>query len=170
MTGDVCLAIDLGTSGPKIGLVDLAGGVLTFERRPVTTQFTPDGGATQDAEEWWRVFAATSRELLARTGVAKDRVAAVAVTGQYASTVPVDASGRPTGRCLTWLDTRGGPMTRRAIGGPVLGYRPLAVARFVRRTGGAPSLSGADPVGHHALPRGRRARPGRAHALVPRAR
>ncbi len=72
---------------------------------------------------------------------------AVAVTGQYASTVPVDASGRPTGPCLTWLDTRGGPMTRAAIGGPVLGYRPLAVARFVRRTGGAPSLSGADPVG-----------------------
>lgn len=148
MSDDVCLAVDLGTSGLKVGLVGVDGAVIEVERRDVATRFGPDGEASQDAEAWWRDVAAASRGLLARTGVAPGRVVALGVTGQYASTVPVDASGRPTGRCLTWLDTRGRPMTRAAIGGPVMGYRPLAVARFVRRSGGAPSLSGADPVGH----------------------
>ena len=64
---------------------------------------------------------------------------AVAVTGQYASTVPVDANGEPTGPCLTWLDTRGGSYTRSAVGGPVQGYNPRKVLPFVRKSGGAPS-------------------------------
>ena len=40
------------------------------------------------------------------------------------------------------------PHSRRAVGGPVAGYAPLALWRWVRRTGGAPSTSGADPIGH----------------------
>ncbi len=36
---------------------------------------------------------------------------------------------------------------RDAIGGPVSGYGPRAIARFVRLSGGGPSTSGADPVG-----------------------
>ena len=47
-----------------------------------------------------------------------------------------------------WMDSRGGPHTRRAVGGPVSGYAPLALWRWVRRSGGAPSTSGADPIGH----------------------
>jgi xylulokinase len=47
-----------------------------------------------------------------------------------------------------WMDSRGGTHARRAIGGPVSGYAPLALWRFIRRTGGAPSTSGVDPIGH----------------------
>jgi len=147
VSDELVLSVDLGTGGPKVGLVDPSGVVLDHEHHQVETRFGDDGAATQDAEQWWSLIAASTRRLLERGAIAPGRVGAVAVTGQYASTVPVDASGRPTGPCLTWLDTRGGPLVRRAIGGAALGYNARAVARFVRRTGGAPSIEGADPIG-----------------------
>src|SRR6202035_4818218 len=64
------------------------------------------------------------------------------------STVPVDADGVPTGPCITWQDMTGGHLVRERIGGHIAGYRARAVLRWVRHTGGAPSLSGADPIGH----------------------
>ena len=92
------------------------------------------------------MIVASSQRLLAATGAAA-RVRAVAITGQYASTVPVDDEGRPTGPCLTWLDTRGGRYSRPAIGGAFQGYNARKALQFVRRTGGGPSPTGADPVG-----------------------
>ncbi len=143
----LCLSIDLGTGGPKIGLVDLSGEVLAYELHSVVTTFGDDGAATQDAEQWWSIICAASRRLLELPGVNRERVRAVAVTGQWASTVPVDANGLPIGPCLTWLDTRGAPFIRRALGGPVMGYDPRKVLKFIQRSGGGPSMSGADPVG-----------------------
>ncbi|MFI5035130.1 MAG: FGGY-family carbohydrate kinase [Acidimicrobiales bacterium] len=147
MNDDLVLSVDLGTGGPKVGLVTSTGEVVAFEHHRVDTHFDAHGAATQDAGLWWTLVVSAARRLLARPEVPAGRVGAVAVTGQYASTVPVDANGEPTGPCLTWLDTRGGAHVRRAIGGPAMGYNPRTVARFVRRTGGAPSTAGADPIG-----------------------
>lgn len=144
---DLCLCIDLGTGGPKIGLVSLGGEVFEYELHPVATTFTDDGGATQDPERWWTLITETTRRLLALPGVTKERISAVAVTGQYASTVPVDANGIPTGPCLMWQDTRGGVYSRAAIGGPIQGYNPRKILPFIRKSGGGPSTSGADPIG-----------------------
>ena len=147
MSDELCLSIDLGTGGPKIGLVSLDGEVLDYEFHPVTTTYTNDGGATQDPAQWWTLIGESTRRLMDRPDVTKDRVKAVAVTGQYASTVPVDANGLPTGPCLMWLDTRGRDFARRAIGGPLEGYSPRKILPFVRKSGGGPSPSGADPTG-----------------------
>jgi len=144
---DLAIAIDLGTGGPKIALVTLDGEVLSHEVHHVRTDFGADGAATQDAVAWWSLITASTQRLLAASGKAA-RVRAVAVTGLYASTVPVDANGVPTGPCLTWLDTRGGRHTRRAIGGSFHGYQARKALAFVRKAGGAPSTSGADPIGH----------------------
>jgi xylulokinase len=141
------LSVDLGTGGPKIGLVSGDARVVASEHHAVDTHFGADGAATQDADEWWSIIVAATRQLLARDDVNASHVRAVAITGQYASTVPVNANGEHTGRCLTWLDTRGGPFVRRKLGGPAFGYSPRAVTRFVRTSGGAPSTAGADPIG-----------------------
>jgi xylulokinase len=143
---ELCLSIDLGSGGPKIALVTLAGEVLCHEVHHVETSFGDDGAATQDAEEWWTIIAASSRRLIASLDSAA-RVRAVAVTGMYACTVPVDANGRPCGPCLTWLDTRGATYARRALGGWLQGYNPRKVLPLIRKTGGAPSTAGDDPVG-----------------------
>jgi xylulokinase len=144
----LCLAIDLGTGGPKVGLVTLDGVIVAHIHQPTTTEFSDGGAATQDAGRWWELICASIGLLLTPDPSLATDVVAVAVTGQWASTVPVDAYGQPTGRCLTWQDQRGGPYVRERIGGWVGGYRPAVVADWVRHTAGAPSLTGADPIGH----------------------
>ena len=147
MISDLCLSIDLGTGGPKVGLVTLDGEIVAHEVHVVSTTLGPGGAATQDANEWWSIIAASTRRLLEHDGVTGERVKVVAVTGQYASTVPVDANGVPTGPCLTWMDTRGGPFSRAAFGGPIQGYNPIKLRHFIKKTAGAPVPSGGDPVG-----------------------
>ena len=147
MSDELCLSIDLGTGGPKIGLVSLDGEVLAYELHAVETTYTSEGGATQDPALWWTLIGDTTRRLMSRADVSKDRVKAVAVTGQYASTVPVDVNGEPTGPCSMWLDMRGREFARKAIGGPIEGYNPRKILPFVRKSGGGPSPSGADPIG-----------------------
>jgi xylulokinase len=142
------LAIDLGTGGPKVGLVSMEGVVAWSEHIAVPTTFLDGGGAEQDPAHWWDVVTDAARRGLAAVGDARHNVVAIACTGQWASTVPVDESGVPVGPCLLWMDSRGGRYSRAVVGGPIVGYGPGALARFLRRTGGMPATSGADPLGH----------------------
>ncbi|HET6965207.1 MAG TPA: FGGY-family carbohydrate kinase [Acidimicrobiales bacterium] len=142
------LAVDLGTGGPKIGLVSLTGCIAWTEHFPVETRWLEGGGAVQDADEWWQIIADASRKALATGPVRPEDVAAVSITGQWASTVPVDAEGHPVGDCVMWMDTRGAPYSRRVVGGPVAGYAPAAAAAWIRRSGAPPSPFGDDSLGH----------------------
>lgn len=144
----VVLAVDLGTGGPKVGFVALDGTVLWSDLVAVPTCYGPGGAATQDAGLWWAIIRDATRRGLAESGVRGDQVTGVSVTGQWASTVPVDADGRPVGPCVMWMDTRGAPYSRKAFGGRLQGYRPRALLHWLRRNGGIPSPSGDDPVGH----------------------
>jgi xylulokinase len=142
------LAVDLGTGGPKVGLVSLSGRLAWFEHLRVETRTTADGGAEQSADEWWELITGAARSALAGGAVAAERVAAVAVTGQWASRVPVDAQGVPVAPCVMWMDTRGREHSRALIGGPAAGFNPRRTIRWVRRSAGAPSPAGADPISH----------------------
>jgi len=145
------LAVDLGTSAVKVGAVGTSGRILGSTQSELATVVTADGGVEQDPHQWWSAITGAVARLVA-TGT-DDRLdpgalVAVAITGQYASTVPVDAAGQPVGACLTWADDRGGPYSRAAFGGPAAGYKPTAIAAWLKYTGGAPSPGGADPSGH----------------------
>lgn len=142
------LVVDLGTGGPKVGLVSTRGDIVWWEHKAVTTMRGPEGAATQDADKWWRLIVESTRKGLIESGLDGAAVVAVSVTGQWASTVPVDAEGLPVGDCVMWMDSRGGRHSREIVGGPVSGYQPLALLTWVRRTGGAPSTAGDDPLGH----------------------
>lgn len=145
------LAVDLGTGGPKVGLVSITGATAWQDHVPVSTHRDEDGTATQDAGEWWRLIVATAQRALASGTIRADQVVAVSCTGQWASTVPVDDAGTPVGDCVLWQDTRGGRYSRGIFGGRVAGYDPKAAATWIRRTGGVPSPTGKDPIGHMLL-------------------
>lgn len=142
------LAVDLGTGGPKVGLASLTGRVAWQDHLPVATTWIDRGGAVQDAKEWWRLIAGATRRAVAEAPGAAANVVAVCITGQWASTVPVDAAGHPVAECLMWMDTRGGRHTRDVVGGAVLGYKPSAAWRWLRRAGVPPSTAGDDSFGH----------------------
>jgi xylulokinase len=142
------LAVDLGSTTLKVGLVSLEGAIAWSTRDALETVRGPDGAATQDADEWWRLVVEAARRGLADGPVPAEQVVAVAVTGQWSSTVPVDAAGLPVGPCLMWSDTRGRRHSQAVVGGHVQGYRTRAVAEWVRRTGGIPNPAGSDSVGN----------------------
>ncbi|HYD10521.1 MAG TPA: FGGY family carbohydrate kinase, partial [Acidimicrobiales bacterium] len=137
------IAVDQGTTGIKVGRVDVTTGAIAWSgAAELMTDFGPDGAATQDADHWWAV----TRDLVRQA--ASDDVVAIACTGMWSSTVPVDANGTPVGPAYTWYDTRGRHRTRKVISGPVAGFNPNAAVRWLRKTGAAPSASGGDPIGH----------------------
>jgi xylulokinase len=144
------LAVDLGTGGPKTGAVSLSGEMLAQSVHSVRTRYLPEGGAVQDPADWWRAITADVRKLTASKVVVPRDLLGVGITGQWGSTVPVDADGRPAGPCMLWSDSRGGRLARRTVGGlvPVMGYSPGNMLRWMQITGGAPSPNGADPLGH----------------------
>lgn len=138
------LAIDLGTGGPKVALVGEDGVTLAWALAPVATTMLPDGGAEQDPREMWAAVVAATREVLAAVA-ARPVVAAIAVTSQYMSTIPVAADGAPTGPCILWMDVRGARHNRSLLRAGTFGL-------FLERHGLVPLPSGHDNVAHaHVL-------------------
>lgn len=148
--GDTILAIDLGTSGPKVALITVAGEVLASTNSSTSLLLPPGGGAEQDPEDWWRAILEATHALLSGPDKLAQRVAAISVTGQWSGTVPVDERGRALGNAILWMDTRGASDVRALCKGwpSIDGYGVRKAMGWVRKTGGAPSLNGKDPVGH----------------------
>jgi xylulokinase len=142
--------VDLGTSGPKSALVSEAGQVADwcFERVPLL--MTGGGGAEQDPNQWWGAVKKTAAMLLERNPGLRGSVAAVCCTGQWSGTVCVDEAGQALMNAVIWLDTRGSPYVREVIRGfpAVQGYGLRKLVKWLRATGGIPSLSGKDPFAH----------------------
>lgn len=147
---ELILAIDLGTSGPKVGLVDRRGRVIGSEFEPTLLHLLPGGGAEQDPQDWWRAIVSASRRLLGRQLVPLDKIAALGCTGQWSGSVAVGEDGRPLMNAIIWMDTRGVEAVRRLGQGPlqVAGFSLGKLLTWVRLTGGMPTGAGKDPIAH----------------------
>src|SRR5687768_15306282 len=87
------LAFDLGTSGPKVGLVNRAGEVVASEFEPTQQFLFAEGGAEQEPDDWWQALITATERLLSRNVVSRDSIIALCTTAQWSGTVPVDARG-----------------------------------------------------------------------------
>ncbi|HMK07751.1 MAG TPA: FGGY family carbohydrate kinase, partial [Anaerolineales bacterium] len=142
------LAVDLGTSACKVDLISERGEVLAHEAEAVPILYFPGGGAEQDLDECWGAFVRCAQRILARRPVAPESILAVCAATHGFGTLAVDADGVPLHRAIIWLDSRGADYARRLVGGFAAGYAPRKLIEWVRLSGGAPSLSGKDTVGH----------------------
>ena len=137
----------------KVGAVGLDGTVFASAFRSIETKITDDGGNEQDPASWFVALASAGREVSAafRSGDHFGRpLAGIGITGQWGSTIPVDASGSPVGPCLLWSDRRGEQWSRQLTGGSasIAGFGARKIVSWLRFAGGAPSKEGADPTGH----------------------
>ena len=150
MAEPLILAVDLGTSGMKVALITVSGGVIGWESEPVRLIITPDGGAEQSPDEWWDAFLSAARRLLKRELDAGPKIEAICCSTQGEGTIPVDKDGRALGNCVLWMDMRGASHLKKQLGGLINidGASVDRVLRFVRLTGGMPSMTGKDPAGH----------------------
>ena len=144
------LAVDLGTGGPKVAVISATGRIAAHAFEKVGMQLTDDGGAEQRPDDWWNAIVHSAQKAIADSGVDPERIVGVGCTSQWSGTVPIGADGVAIGPAIIWLDSRGASAVRETVRGAltVQGYAPSKAVRWVRRTGGIPSLSGKDPVGH----------------------
>ena len=144
------LALDLGTSGPKVALFSTQGELIGSEFEPTTLHLSPGGVAEQSPADWWRAIDTAVKRLLARTLVPSETIIAVVSTGQWSGTVAVDKDGNALGNAITWMDARGSAHLSPVVDGPlkIEGYAVDKLLKWIKLTGGIPSQSGKDPYAH----------------------
>lgn len=144
------LAIDLGTSGPKVALVSLRGDVVDCAVGNTSLTVLPGGGAEQDPDDWWTAIRSTTAVLLANNPGTAEHITAVGCTSQWSGTVAVDRSGHHLMNAIIWMDSRGAPFVRQITNGfPKLeGYGVRRLLTWLRLTGGIPVRSGKDSIAH----------------------
>jgi xylulokinase len=144
------LAVDLGTGGPKVAVLAASGRIAAHAFEKVGIDLGEDGSAEQQPDEWWAAVTSSARKAVAESGVAPQRIVGVGCTAQWSGTVPIGGDGRAIGPAISWMDSRGAGAVREKVRGAlnVQGYGASKLTKWVRKTGGIPTLSGKDPVGH----------------------
>ena len=144
------LAIDLGTSGPKVAIVSTQWEVLASDFEPTDLDLFGNGAAEQDPEQWWDAIIAASKRLIALDLVPKNNIIAISCTAQWSGTVAVDQAGNHLAKAIIWMDSRGFTSIKKVTKGPVKieGYAINKLIKWIRLTGGAPGHSGKDSIAH----------------------
>lgn len=106
MKTPLTLGIDAGTGSAKAVLADVSGGFFAQASSAYSIDVPVSGAAEQEPEVWWRAVATCVRELLAKHPGSAERLQAVAISGQGAAAVVLDAEQKPLRPAMLWMDTR----------------------------------------------------------------
>ncbi|MFX1494055.1 MAG: FGGY-family carbohydrate kinase [Promethearchaeota archaeon] len=144
------LTIDHGTGGPKAAIVSTHGEVLEWAFQEVPLYVEKGGGVEQNPDEWWNAIKKTAKQVIDTGCVPVEEIVGVCNTSQWSGTVPLDKDGNHLTNAIIWMDTRGAPYIKKFYKGLIKfdGLNVIKALKFVKRTGGAPTLSGKDPVAH----------------------
>ena len=102
------IAYDIGTTGMKTCLfsVDEKVSLIAGTYGTYRLYILENGGAEQDAEEWWSVMCATTKALLEKTGVAPEQIEGLSFCSQMQGFVAVDQDGKALRRPMSYMDQR----------------------------------------------------------------
>ncbi len=88
------ISFDLGTGGNKASLYDADGNCLASAFVPYSTEYPYVGWHEQRPEDWWNAVVESTRKLLGSSGVDKDEIVCLGISGHSLGAVPVDEEGR----------------------------------------------------------------------------
>lgn len=97
--------LDVGTNATKCLICDAEGRVVAQSRQDYGLQYPREGWVEQNPEDLWDAALATLREASAAV-TSEGHVAAVSLSAQGGTTIPVDQDGRPLRAAISWLDGR----------------------------------------------------------------
>ena len=102
------IAYDIGTTGVKTCLFSLNGKVklICGVYASYKLYILENGGAEQDADEWWQAMCETTRQLLEKTGVAPSDIEGISFCSQMQGLVLVDENGKALRRPMSYMDQR----------------------------------------------------------------
>jgi xylulokinase len=100
------LAYDLGTTGNKATLFNLKGQILASAFHEYQTIYPRPGWAEQRPEDWWRSVIATTREVLASSGLEPSGIIGIGISGHMMGCLPVSDTGEPLSNSIIHSDSR----------------------------------------------------------------
>jgi len=103
----VVVAVDQGTTGSTVLVMDRAGRVVGRAYKEFTQYFPKPGWVEHDAEEIWQVTLGVLRQACRKAKVRGRDVAAIGITNQRETVVLWDRrTGKPVHRAIVWQDRR----------------------------------------------------------------
>ncbi|MBQ9002018.1 MAG: FGGY-family carbohydrate kinase [Eggerthellaceae bacterium] len=141
---------DFGTSSLKTCLFDIGSEIRLVAASTASygLYVLENGGAEQDAQEWWRAVCATTRRLFEKTDVTPEQVSGLAFCSQMQGVVLVDERGRVLRRPMSYMDQRGTREFASCMGKGIVKVSGCSLYKLARnlRVNYAGSTSVKDPV------------------------
>lgn len=98
------IAHDIGTSGDKASLVSVGGKVERCVTVPYGMNVYKSNWAEEDPEDWWKAFCEGNKAIL--NGIDKTEVAAICISGQMMTGLPVDENCKALHPAMIFIDGR----------------------------------------------------------------
>ena len=99
-------ALDLGTTGCRTFIFDLAGTIIASDYQEWESYYPTPSFVEQDANVWWDSIKKTIERAIKKSGIDKTEIVSLSVTNQRETIVPVDKEGIPLHNALVWQDRR----------------------------------------------------------------
>ena len=143
------IAYDIGTTGVKTCLFGIEKSItlLASAQQGYGLYLLDNGGAEQDADEWWNAMCETTRKLFALADVRPEDVEGISFCSQMQGLVLVDREGNAVRRPMSYMDQRARKEIRdgMAHGLQIAGANVVNLAKSLAVMG-AVSSSVKDPV------------------------
>jgi xylulokinase len=105
-TKDLVIGIDSSTTATKAIAWNRDGSVAGIGRCPIPLTSLGHDRYEQNPEDWWSAATSALRQLVQQ--VSPVRIAALAISNQRETFVPLDSKGQPVRPAIVWLDQRCG--------------------------------------------------------------
>ncbi|MCS7260350.1 MAG: FGGY family carbohydrate kinase [Anaerolineae bacterium] len=137
------LGLDVGTTATKGLVFDLSGEILASASQAYGLLTPQPGWVEQSPDALCEAVAQVIRAVLTQLRP-EDHIAAVSLSSQGGTTIPVDAAGHPTYNAISWMDQRGAVQAERVrallgdelvytiTGWPLQGSLPLQHIAWLR--------------------------------------
>ncbi|MBR2283124.1 MAG: xylulokinase [Ruminococcus sp.] len=100
------IGVDCGTSGTKTVLFDESGSVIASKTIEYPMYQPKNGYAEQDPADWSAAMINTIKAVLAESGVSKEDVKGIGISGQMHGLVLLDKNNNVLRRSIIWCDQR----------------------------------------------------------------
>lgn len=100
------LGIDIGTTNVKAVLFNIDGVAVAQAGAEYPTYFPTAGWAEQDPELWWQAATEVIRGVIAKAQINSGEIAALSISSQAPTMLPVNDLGEPLRPALIWMDRR----------------------------------------------------------------
>ena len=143
------IAYDIGTTGVKTCLFAIGKKIelISAAHQGYGLYMVENGGAEQDAEEWWSAMCSTTGKLLTDSGAKPSEIAGISFCSQMQGLVLTDENGVPVRRPMSYMDQRAVRERKEGMahGLQIAGSNAFKLVKSLMISGAA-STSVKDPV------------------------